>query len=965
MSSQADYKAFVSSTYVDLKDHRAHVIRALRKAGFFVDPMEDWTASADEPKEFSRQRMEGCHLCILLIARRRGHVPSGDTSSITQQEYEEAKRLGIDILPYVLDDSVSEGDWRPWEEKERVDAWRAEVFEHHGVGSFKKTPKSLNIAAALTRWVTEQGPKTALRLYLDAAKQEHGHIRFVSLPRLEDNADAPIQRLYVEPAVTERAVSPDVDPGEWPETTPILGALAEHKKLVLLGDPGSGKSTLTSWLSWQLAEHHETGNEWTERLGNLIPIPMILRDLGIGAGITWNGLLEKFAKTPLGRLLTLENLKRLVRDGKAMIILDGLDEIGSPQVRREIRDAFWHAQSAFDCRWLLTSRIVGYSEVPFDWRSIGAYATRGYTQREATLLYATPFDNPRVDRFAHNWFVLREQTDHKVRTQSKELLEAIRSDEATTKLGRIPNLLTMMALIFRVRARLPHGRALLYTEIAQAYLETIDGWRRILARPETLPERRRWLARIGFEMQRKRIRQRMTPAETELDTLLSGDDQPKEILATGDEVRQWVAAAMVDGGRDGSEEDAADFVDYLAKRSGLLLPRGQDQFAFLHLSFQEYFAAAFLQNQIASPAWLMGGDVAQGAAKDDLLGYGGETVWRETLVFLVELVAASDQPMWLEPILTALFGKNFENLGEGIREGEAPAEPQARFEPLAQTGSAGASPSRMHAASQSQALLLARLAIDPHAGFSTDARRTAIDVCCCREVRLMISAESWTHSNEVLGVLFGTESEVRRTLVPVLANHIRQQNGTGLNLRDTGVSDVSGLAGLSSLRYLNLQGTGVSDVSGLASLTSLQSLTLNGTGVSDVSGLSGLTALENLDLCHIGVSDVSCLSGLTSLQMLGLNGTGVSDVSGLSGLTSLLYLNLQGTGVSDVRGLSGLTSLLGLFLQGTGVSDVSGLSGLTSLKTLDLQGTGVSDEQVNAFHQAREKAGLTACKVVR
>jgi hypothetical protein len=41
-----DYKAFVSSTFLDLNDHRAHVIRELRKAGFFVDPMEEWTSAA-------------------------------------------------------------------------------------------------------------------------------------------------------------------------------------------------------------------------------------------------------------------------------------------------------------------------------------------------------------------------------------------------------------------------------------------------------------------------------------------------------------------------------------------------------------------------------------------------------------------------------------------------------------------------------------------------------------------------------------------------------------------------------------------------------------------------------------------------------------------------------------------------------------------------------------------------------
>lgn len=116
--------------------------------------------------------------------------------------------------------------------------------------------------------------------------------------------------------------------------------------------------------------------------------------------------------------------------------------------------------------------------------------------------------------------------------------------------------------------------------------------------------------------------------------LVAASDQPmwlEPILETlfgknfGGIPRRWVAAAMAEGGAGGTESDAAEFVDYLARRSGLLLPRGQDQFAFLHLSFQEYFAAVFLQNQIASPAWLMGGDrVAAGTAKEDLRSYPGQ-----------------------------------------------------------------------------------------------------------------------------------------------------------------------------------------------------------------------------------------------------------------------------------------------------------------------------------------------------
>jgi len=45
------YKAFVSSTFEDLERHRRYVIAALRKAGFFVDPME-----IGAPRQVSQRR---------------------------------------------------------------------------------------------------------------------------------------------------------------------------------------------------------------------------------------------------------------------------------------------------------------------------------------------------------------------------------------------------------------------------------------------------------------------------------------------------------------------------------------------------------------------------------------------------------------------------------------------------------------------------------------------------------------------------------------------------------------------------------------------------------------------------------------------------------------------------------------------------------------------------------------------
>src|SRR5262249_20087940 len=153
------YGAFVSSTFVDLNDHRAHVIGSLRRAGFSVDPMEDWTADSDEPKKFSQDRLDGCDLCVLLVAFRRGYVPDGESLSITQLEYEAALKQGIDILPFMLDENAP---WpRKFDELEKdpeIVKWRTDLRKHHGVQPFGLEPGSIDMAGPLGRWLAKRDP---------------------------------------------------------------------------------------------------------------------------------------------------------------------------------------------------------------------------------------------------------------------------------------------------------------------------------------------------------------------------------------------------------------------------------------------------------------------------------------------------------------------------------------------------------------------------------------------------------------------------------------------------------------------------------------------------------------------------------------------------------------------------------------------------------------------------------------
>ena len=62
------YKAFLSSTFTDLEKHRIYAIEQMRKAGFDVIPMEDWTADSATPRSFDWPRARK----FVAIARPAG-----------------------------------------------------------------------------------------------------------------------------------------------------------------------------------------------------------------------------------------------------------------------------------------------------------------------------------------------------------------------------------------------------------------------------------------------------------------------------------------------------------------------------------------------------------------------------------------------------------------------------------------------------------------------------------------------------------------------------------------------------------------------------------------------------------------------------------------------------------------------------------------------------------------------------
>jgi hypothetical protein len=101
----------VSSTVRDFAPVRRDLAEWLRARGVDVRESEDPEFPVDpglHSAEACLRAIEGCHVYILLIGWRYGGLYRGTPQSITWREYDEARRLGIPVIAFVLSEVAAE-----------------------------------------------------------------------------------------------------------------------------------------------------------------------------------------------------------------------------------------------------------------------------------------------------------------------------------------------------------------------------------------------------------------------------------------------------------------------------------------------------------------------------------------------------------------------------------------------------------------------------------------------------------------------------------------------------------------------------------------------------------------------------------------------------------------------------------------------------------------------------------------
>jgi hypothetical protein len=97
------YQVFVSSTYKDLQDERAQVIRTLMEMDCFPAGMELFPAVDEDQWNFIKKIIDDCDYYVLIVGGRYGSTtPEG--LSYTEKEYDYAIEKGLKVIAFVHED---------------------------------------------------------------------------------------------------------------------------------------------------------------------------------------------------------------------------------------------------------------------------------------------------------------------------------------------------------------------------------------------------------------------------------------------------------------------------------------------------------------------------------------------------------------------------------------------------------------------------------------------------------------------------------------------------------------------------------------------------------------------------------------------------------------------------------------------------------------------------------------------
>jgi len=787
--------------------------------------------------------------------------------------------------------------------------------------------------------------------YLKFVREEYGYLQILGIPSYAQRQ--PIDAAFISLSL--------VASGESGEPRPAEGVLSNHPCLIIEGEAGAGKTTLLQWEAVRCCDLKGSGREaYTERcLGReksekekrIIPFFIRLRRL-VKKDPDFPEFPEKRdwmkLSTPHFEMEPPKNwLHSVLTEGRALLILDGLDEL--PPSRRQ---KFWtDLQNLFNqyknLKFRVSSRYFPRDgERAIQWQP----PINPLTGQTVTTFKVDPLTPDKINLLIDQWHKATIESEpttefkEKTRIELEGYPEKLKARLRETQYRRIfelaetPFLCAAICLINRHRRQvLPKERHELYKMLIEALLSLRDKEREITSSYDDLSmevmvylhANLAWIMMGGMKKQGER----------------NNDERAYLIEAREEDVLKWLQDDMERKPTLRGKNPRDFLFDYLIPRCGLLRETSKGFLDFRHRALQEYLAGTAA---IHLPRF------------DNLVNQSHDDRWRDTII-----LAAGGYNV--EPEKSIRLIRNLIERGEREKLNICFAVAVACLETAS---------GKLDTETYDLALGKLKLLIPPKntqeakalsaAGDQAvslliyDKYKEDISICAaCAETLSLIGSDD-ARNQLRKGYLEDKRNPVVLQLmkcpginpleIPAILGNVKETYSLRIpEFALEYIRDLTTLAQKNDLESLDLcDCKNIGDFSPLRALGNLKNLNLAGClQLSLLDSLKNLSYLERLNLADCSnIHDPSPLQSLKNLQYLILaHCLNIQNLEPLSALTNLRFLFLRGCEkISDLSPLSGLKQLEKLDLgYCAGIKDFTPLQSLPNLKSLDLQGVKIPE----------------------
>ncbi|PLZ07909.1 NACHT domain-containing protein [Fischerella thermalis] len=382
---------------------------------------------------------------------------------------------------------------------------------------------------------------------------------------------------------------------------PGLEAVAKYSKLMVFGKTGSGKTTFLQ----SLAVRCNQGKFKSDCLPIFIRLKNLAENTSDHKQIS---LLQYIYQEFSDQGISISEILTIFAQGKALILLDSLDELNEEESDIIIREIHHFSERFYKNTVIITCRLAAQR-----------YQFNGFTEIEIA-----DFSKSQIITFADKWFVaVAKNSLWEGKAKASEFIKKLElpENQQILELATTPILLNLTCLVFQFLGDFPALRSELYKQALELLLVHWDEARRIrrdeFYRNLSLLDKIKLLCRLAAT------------------TFTEGDYffPATKIQPLITEYLRQLPHASTDP--EALQLDSTAALKAIEAQHGLLLEQGRGIYSFSHLTFQEYLTAREI--------------VAAGNSQtlQNFVTHIGEKRWREVFLLAAGMMQTGDELLLL------------------------------------------------------------------------------------------------------------------------------------------------------------------------------------------------------------------------------------------------------------------------------------------------------------------------------